>query len=30
LIAGSERASYVARNTLSKVYRTVGFYDPTK
>jgi len=30
LIEGSERASYVARKTLSKVYRKVGFYDPTK
>lgn len=30
LIEGAERASYVARKTLSKVYRKVGFYDPTK
>ena len=30
LIEGSERASYVARKTLSKVYRKVGFYDPAK
>ena len=30
LIDGSERASYIAHKTLSKVYRKVGFYDPTK
>ena len=30
LIEGAERASYIARKTLSKVYRKVGFYDPTK
>ena len=30
LIKGAEKASYVARKTLSKVYRKVGFYDPTK
>ncbi len=30
LIEGAEKASYVARKTLSKVYRKVGFYDPAK
>ncbi|MBQ0092689.1 MAG: tryptophan--tRNA ligase [Clostridiales bacterium] len=27
---GAEKANYIARKTLSKVYRKVGFYDPTK
>lgn len=27
---GAEKASYIANKTLSKVYRKVGFYNPTK
>ena len=27
---GAEKAAYVARKTLSKVMRKIGFYDPNK
>lgn len=30
LIEGAQQASYIARKTVSKVYRKVGFYNPQK